>query len=170
MKKETLFRALTNIGDDLLLMAQQKRFPNPWRRWGKMAATIVLVICLGALVLPYLPMGCGSSSETAETETVTTTTESIKQESVTEETAEAEEKTEETVESEEVVSVWFREQRYELEKGPFELPEDLGDELGVVKASDGRDLTGCRIFSAGEETEDIYVETPEGYWYAVKAE
>ena len=59
MKQEKLFTALADVGDDLLDMAQNKRFVNPWKRWGKIAACLAVVICLTALALPYFPMGCG---------------------------------------------------------------------------------------------------------------
>ena len=175
MREEMLFRALTEIGDDLLLMAQQKRFPNPWKRWGKLAASVALVLCLATFALPYLPMGCGSAGA-PKTESVTTTTteeskaeeteEFVKEESAVEESAEMEE---DKTELQEVVSVWFMDRRYELQKGPFPQPEKMGEQLGEVKSSDGRDLTGCLIFATDEE-HAVYVQTPEGYWYAVLAE
>ena len=52
MKQEKLFRALADIGDDLLIMAQTRVFINPWKRWGKLAACIALVLCLGIVALP----------------------------------------------------------------------------------------------------------------------
>lgn len=179
MREKMLFRALTEIGDDLLLMAQQKRFPNPWKRWGKLAASIALVLCLATFALPYLPMGCGSAGA-PKTESVTTTTtesteaesraeeteECVKEESAVEESAEMEE---DKADGQEVVSVWFMDRRYELQKGPFPQPEKMGEQLGEVKSSDGRDLTGCLIFATDEE-HAVYVQTPEGYWYAVLAE
>lgn len=54
MNKETLFQALSDVGDDLLDMAENKRFVNPWRKWGQMAAVLAVVVCLGALAAPYL--------------------------------------------------------------------------------------------------------------------
>ena len=61
MKKEDLLQAIGDVGDDLLHMAEHKKFPNYWRKWVPLAACMVLVISLSILVLPYFPMGCGSS-------------------------------------------------------------------------------------------------------------
>ena len=49
------------------------------------------------------------------------------------------------------------------------VPEDLGEQLGEVQSSDGRDLNGCRVYAV-LESEDIYVEVPEGYLRGVKTE
>lgn len=169
VKQELLFLALTDISDDLVMMAQEKRFPNPWRRWGKLAASVGLILCLGTLALPYFPMGCGSS--TAETESVTTTTEEWKEfamESVAEESAaeESPEQKEETDEGMEVVSFRLAGRRYEVQPGIVEQPADLGEKLGLAEDSDGRDLNGCPVYASGAE-ELVYIETPEGYFCAV---
>lgn len=65
MKKEQLFEALSEVGDDLVLMAEKMRFVSPWRKWAQTAAILAVVVCFGVLALPYFPMGCGSSGETA---------------------------------------------------------------------------------------------------------
>lgn len=162
MKEERLFEALANIGDDLLIMAQNKRFANPWKRWGKMAACIALVLCLTVAALPYLPMGCGAAEEAPATEEAAEAP-AAEEETVMEQTP-AEEAPAEESESTEAVSVWFQGRRYELQADMQPQPENLGEELGVVEDSDGRDLIGCRIFAV-PDSEDIYVELPEGYAY-----
>ena len=50
MKQEKLFTALADVGDDLLDMAQNKRFVNPWKRWGRIAACLAVVIALGVVL------------------------------------------------------------------------------------------------------------------------
>lgn len=71
MKKEFLFRALGDVGDDLLHMAEHKKFSSPWKKWGALAACLALIVSLSALALPYFPMGCGSSNanESASSDT-----------------------------------------------------------------------------------------------------
>lgn len=65
-RQEKLLRALNDVGDDLVAMARERRFGvSPWRRWGALAASLALVVSLTALALPYFPMGCGSSSDSA---------------------------------------------------------------------------------------------------------
>lgn len=66
MKKEDLFRAIGDVGDDLIHMAEHKRFPNYWKKWVPMAACMALIVGLGAMALPYFPMGCGSKSAAPE--------------------------------------------------------------------------------------------------------
>lgn len=177
MKHEMLFRALTEIGDDLLLMAQNKKFVNPWKRWGKLAACIALVVCLAAISLPYFPMGCGAAKQApAAKEEAPAAEESVLETPAEEapmEEAPEEEPTEEApaldAEPGEVVSVFFDGRRYELQPGIVDAPDNLGETLGVVEESDGRDLTGCTIYAmAGSE--NIYVWTPEGLMLAKLAE
>ena len=61
MKKEYLFRALNDVGDDLIHMAEHRKFTNPWKKWVSLAACLALIVSLSVVVLPYFPMGCGSS-------------------------------------------------------------------------------------------------------------
>lgn len=66
MRKEDLFQALGEVGDDLLQMAEHKTFHTPWKKWASLAACLVLVVSLSVLALPYFPMGCGASMEKSE--------------------------------------------------------------------------------------------------------
>jgi len=54
MKKETLFEAMSGVGDDLLVMAEEKKFVNPWQKWGQLAAIFAVVLCAGLVAAPYL--------------------------------------------------------------------------------------------------------------------
>ena len=175
MKQEKLFRALSDVGDDLLMMAQNRRFANPWKRWGTLAACIALVLCLGMVALPYFPVGCGSSMAPAEMAPAETPAETpaeapaVTEEASVEETpaldAEAQEEAKGESGLQEVITVWFEDEAYEV-GSTCEFPADLGEELGVVQASDGRDLTGNRVFAA-LDLGGIYVEIEEGiYLYA----
>lgn len=170
MKQEKLFEALCGIGDDLLLMAQDKRYINHWRRWGRTAACLALVLCLTVFALPYFPMGCGAAKEApAESsaipaETPAETPAEAPAERPAEESAEEEsgvkEEAKEDQMPEEVVTVWFADVAYEIQQ-TVEKPADLGELLGHVQASDGRDLAGCKVY-ASETPERIYVETETG--------
>ena len=65
-EKETLFRAIGDVGGDLIHMAETRTFhSSPWRRWGALAACLALVLCVSAIALPYFPRGCGAAPETA---------------------------------------------------------------------------------------------------------
>lgn len=66
MKNEDLFRAIGDVGDDLIHMAEHRRFSNQWKKWLSMAACMALIASLGVLALPYFPMGCGSKSAAPE--------------------------------------------------------------------------------------------------------
>lgn len=66
MKMEYLFRALNDVGDDLIHMAEYRKFPNQWKKWVSLAACLVLIVSLSAVVLPYFPMGCGASMQKEE--------------------------------------------------------------------------------------------------------
>ncbi len=68
MKKEDLLRALGDVGEDLLHMAEHKKFYNQWKRWASLAACLALVVSLSVLALPYFPIGCGASMEKSEAE------------------------------------------------------------------------------------------------------
>ena len=173
MKQEKLFEALCNIGDDLILMAQNKRYINHWKRWGRTAACLALVLCLTVLALPYFPMGCGTKEEApaeAPAETPAETPAERPAETPAETPAEAPaEEAEQEAAPQEVVTVWFADTAYEVQQ-IVEAPEDLGELLGQVQASDGRDLIGCNVYAAAAHDE-IYVETETGeYLSAVKAQ
>lgn len=63
-QEEKLLRALGDVGDDLIIRADGCRYgPNPWKRWGSVAASLALVLSLTALALPYFPIGCGSAEK-----------------------------------------------------------------------------------------------------------
>ena len=181
MKQEKLFHALTDVGDDLVIKAQTMRFINPWKRWGKLAACIALVLCLGIVALPYFPMGCGAAKESAPAEAPAETPAEMPAETPAEphaeEPAEApaepeegklspDEETQETESLEEVVTVWVCDKSYEV-CGRVEAPADLGETIGMVQASDGRDLTGCAVFAAAEEGM-IYVQIEENIYLCAR--
>ena len=65
MSAERIFRAIADVGDDLVARAEkeEKHRPSAWLRWGALAACCVLVIGLAALALPH--MGFGAKSEAA---------------------------------------------------------------------------------------------------------
>jgi len=66
VKQEVLFRALGDVGEDLIHMAETRKFRNQWKKWASLAACLVLIVSLSALVLPYFPMGCGASMQKEE--------------------------------------------------------------------------------------------------------
>lgn len=65
MSAERIFRAIADVGDDLVARAEkeEKHRPSAWLRWGALAACCVLVIGIAALALPK--MGFGAKSEAA---------------------------------------------------------------------------------------------------------
>ena len=65
MKAEDLFYALGGIGDDLIVEAQTKKFSQPWKRWGSLAAVVAVVVCAGLMFLPK------QAEKTAESAAVT---------------------------------------------------------------------------------------------------
>lgn len=68
MRKEDLLHALGDVGEDLLHMAEHKKFHSQWKKWASLAACLALVLSLSVLALPYFPMGCGASMEKSEAE------------------------------------------------------------------------------------------------------
>lgn len=180
MNKEMLFEALSDVGDDLLVMAENKRFVSPWRKWGQLAAVLAVVICLGALALPYLTDGSSTAETTSapmekmETATeeyceheeeafVTDTTENDYAEIMESEPQEAEEAAPES-------SVGQGEKRKDddvrrytkiLCRGTYFYLEDvsqdmgvppLGEELGTITGSEDLSLNGCRVFTVPYST------------------
>ncbi len=175
MNGETIFRALSDVGDDLLEKARTKKFVNPWRRWGKTAACLALVLCLTALVLPHFPRGCGSAmkedavSQQEAAETVESAEDEVEApEAKPEETygegvnsgiqSDAEEKQEE-------IRVWFEDRAYVLTPEPLEEPVSLGEPLGTPERWEGMDLADCQLYST-EDPNILYVETPDGIYQA----
>lgn len=181
MKQDKLMDALTDIGDDLLVMARTKRFPNPWRRWGRMAACLALVICLAALALPYLPMGCGSS--TSQTESAAAP-ETAWDAATDEEAAEVEEAPAESEPAENeaaprpetagdgklICHVVVNEVYYEIDESvtlPETGPEEPVEYLGEVSQSNDESLLGCEAYAATTDAPaEIYLKTPTGWYLA----
>ena len=139
---------------------------------------LALVICLTALALPYFPIGCGATQKTAPAPEAAPEAapapERAPEAAPVPEAAPAPEAAPEAEENPledatEAITVWFNDTAYELLPGVTSVPEDLGEQLGEVTSSDGRDLTGCSVFAA-VESEDIYVEVPEGYLRGMKTE
>lgn len=70
MKKEDLLRALGDVGEDLLHMAEHKKFYNQWKRWASLAACLALVVGLGLWSLPHLGTSMKESEAAAEAPTM----------------------------------------------------------------------------------------------------
>lgn len=62
MKPERLFRALSDVGEDLIARADApvEKQRVPWVRWAGLAACCALVVGLAALALPHLGFGAKS--------------------------------------------------------------------------------------------------------------
>lgn len=189
MKQEKLLEALTGVGDDLLELAQNKRFPNPWRRWGKIAACLALVLCLTALALPYLPMGCGSAKSEAPMADASganekaDTTEAAAPEETPETPADAPapepEENDGGVEktmTKFVVCGTYYYLRPQYTTPLDQPPRELGEELGIVTSADLPELVGCTVYKEqysavfdryavdGQAvTQNVWVKTAEGY-------
>lgn len=164
MKQEKLMQALTDVGDDLLEMANHRRFPNHWKLWGRTAACLALVLCLTAVALPYFPRGCGAATETAATEDL------VAESTVSEEPQNDQAAPPESVESEiETITEGYTVQiliagRWYEKTGELlpELPEGL-TELGLVEETTDPALMECAVFES-EDPASVYVKTEEGYW------
>ena len=176
MKKEMLFEALSEVGDDLIMMAEHKRFASPWRKWGQTAAVLAVVVCLGVLALPYFPMGCGSSAERAEgpaatsavltmdAETEECAVEVSVEEAVTEESevsytvsdTEADAGAEDgaqTLRAEPLTRIVCRGTYYYIRDDvQIDGVPPLGEELDPISHSDDHSLVGCRVFTVPHST------------------
>lgn len=173
MNEEMLFEALAEVGDDLIVMAEQKRFVSPWRKWGQTAAVLAVAVCLGVLALPYFPMGCGSSMEKATSVTVTqecAVEDTEAMEYAVEETEEAvmEEETEELIEeapqqeadsgtqmqrAKALTKIICRGTYYYLEpEGTVKGVPPLGEELGTVTSYEDLSLAGCKVYTVPYST------------------
>lgn len=177
---ERLFQAIGDVGEDLVANAEVRRFSNHWRQWLSTAAALVLVAGLSLAALTYFPQGCASlPPENAEAPAE----------------AAPEEAAPEIAEEETITDPAKARNRlvfndtyyYSSGQEPIPLdtpPEDLGEALGTVTASEDKSLTGCKVYGRKwmdgyddpswehKMTEEflvyweIYVETPEGYlWY-----
>lgn len=180
-QKEDLFRALGEVGSDLVDMAEKRTFaPRRWRRWGSIAAGLAVAVCLTALALPYFPSGCGASSE--NTEDYSRSAPDENEAAYEEETAaegrdsaaaydaDAGGTTESPSDAEAgirfaVDGVWY-EIAPGLEAPLSGRPEDLGSVRGIVTEADWEELDGCTVYAAGGGSQAVYVQTADGYYYA----
>lgn len=171
MNEELLFEALSEVGDDLLVMAENRRFVSPWRKWGQTAAALAVVVCLGVFALPYFPRGCGSVAEQEKTMASTTQETCIVEESTAEEVMECEEAADgaagedtalseapeaevrQSTKAEPMTKIICRGTYYYL------LPEDtvtgvppLGEELGTVESYEDLSLAGSTVYTVPYST------------------
>ena len=168
MKQEKLFLALADIGDDLIERAETRRYSNSgWKKWVSLAASVVLVLCLGTLVLPALPIGCGSEgAPLAETDSsvyesiaddmkdefVADDYEAVPEEAPAEQPETVTEdgmKEEAAPEAEEQLLLVIGGQQYAVEEWPeLEISRaDLGEPFGTVTAAFEEDLIGCSAYA-----------------------
>ena len=167
MKQEKLFLALADIGDDLIERAETRRFSgNGWKKWLSLAASVVLVLCLGTLVLPELPIGCSSEgAPLAETDTSVyeSLTDDMKDEIAAEDyeavpeeappeqpetVPESDLKEETAPEAAEQLLLVIDGQQYAVEEWPeLEISrDDLGEPFGTVSAAFEDRLVGCLAY------------------------
>lgn len=176
--KEYLFRALGEVGSDLVNMAEKRTaFPNRWRRWGTIAAGLVLVVCLTTLALPYFPKGCGASSESDAGSYARSGDQNEAPAEAADAAGMSEETEEDAIEGADMPAAYGAEPlRFAVDGAVYELqsdapipletpPEDLGSVQGVVSASDWEELLGCTVYAAADGA--VYVETAEGYYAAL---
>lgn len=70
MSSERLFRAIGDVGDDLIARADRPaQKQRAWLRWGALAACCALVIGLAALALPQMGFGAASADNAAANST-----------------------------------------------------------------------------------------------------
>ena len=126
---DRLFLAVGEVGADLVDLAENRSFrPGVWRRWGALAACMVLLVGAALTVLPRFgvslsPMAAG-----------------------TEETA-----VEQAVPKNRVV---FRYTWYYLEPTVTETePEDLTELLGIVESAGEPNLLDAKVFGKAGATE-----------------
>ena len=190
-RQERLFRAIGDVGADLIDMAEKQTFaPSRWRKWGSLAACLAVILCLGVLAMPYFPKGCGSGSKGTAAPGASVTVEDpaaaepAEEEAV--ETPQEEPGPTEDAAPEPVVRTRFvfRYTYYYLtdqEPSPLDNPPSvLGELLGEVEACDDPSLVGCPVYRYLNTTEfdnhsvngltvpqEVWVETEEGYRFAV---
>ena len=180
MKKEDLFRAMSDVGDDLLVMAEEKKFTSTWRKWGQMAAMLVVVLGVTAVALPYLNgFGTKDTAQTAsmtenaklktDTPAVTyaagsesqiladsydgTDTEDV-HETEAEEPAQAEEEAKEIGEIRTLTKVVCCGTWFYIEPVSEEMGvPPLGEELGqITRSEEEPELVGCSVYTVPYST------------------
>ncbi len=195
MNKEDLFRALNDVGEDLIEMAQTKKFSNPWKKWVPLAACMALTMSLGVLALPYFPMGCGASVKKSEEEAPTM--DCVVEESAAEDheyqfnaqqapaeeaPAEPQEEAGVSAMSEPVTEFVVCHTRYYVRSVLEEEPRELGSYLGDINEADKESLLGCPVYEElysaqfsnhaveGQiVTQNVFVKTADGWLYAMTA-
>ncbi len=190
-RQERLFRAIGDVGADLIDMAEKQTFaPSRWRKWGSLAACLAVILCLGVLAMPYFPKGCGSGSKGTAAPGASVTTEApaaaepAEEEAV--ETPQEEPGPTEDAAPEPVVRTRFvfrYTYYYFTASEPSSLdnpPSVLGEYLGEIEACDDPSLVGCPVYRNLNTTEydnhsvngltvpaEVWVEMEDGFHYAV---
>ena len=179
MNKETLFEAMADVGDDLLVMAEEKRFTSTWRKWGQMAAMLAVVLCVGAVTVGYfnaggtksdagMAQGTGAESgialrsdgKTAPTQNTNDMEADFYVEDRTDPEAAAEEdgvtaesQEEQDIERRDLTRVVCCGTYFYLEPLSEEMGvPPLGEELGEITQSEEPSLVGCSVYTVPYST------------------
>ena len=177
MNEEKLFEAMSDVGDDLLVMAEEKKFTSTWRKWGQMAAVAAVVLGLSAVAFPYLngygakqaggvetkgdnaspvaDMSAVTYASGSESQVLEDTCDGIDPAEVPEIDAEVAE--EETKEKEESMAAAPRTLTKAVCSGTWFYIEPLSEEMGVpplgeelgkiTQSEEEPDLVGCSVYT-----------------------
>lgn len=174
-RRERLFRTMGDVGGDLIDTAEKRRFEmSLWRKWLPIAASLMLLVGLGLLVVPMF-------QSTAETEAVQTveTTEAAEStpEEMLQDSESGLENREPAADQQAAASglerlvvqgmIYYVQAHYSAEHA------ELGTYLGTVTKADDPALVGAAVYGGGEPKEGqtlplvIFVEYDGGYLYCL---
>ncbi len=168
-REERLFRAIGDVGSDLIDTAEHKAFPvSPLRRFLPVAACAAILVTAALVMLPRLkeietvqPTASAQKSET-ETEPLHETHPETHPETPTIETGPAVPKERLTI----LNTVYYRE-------GFYETDEYLGERIGTVSRADNHGLEGAEVYARRDCTWkngvplEVFVKHPGGYVYCL---
>lgn len=181
-QSEILFRAIGEVGDDLIARADQtsEKKPRPvYLRWGALAACCVLVLGIAAFASLSFSGQKGTSADTAsyevadeiaeapraiaddarETEVYSGTPPLPEEEMKSEPEAERETS---TTAAPSARTVQFSGIRFEA-VSPEGLDLRPGEQLGLAEDGSDRDLVGCAVYEcSGEEPEQLILLLVDG--------
>lgn len=194
MKEEKLFRAIGDVGSDLIDMAEKETFPpSRWRRWGSIAACLAVLAGLTALVLPYLTGGISTADQTADSAAPSVMAESTPAETALEgdtetattDSAEADIQEETDLDgirdrltpAQQKEQLVFQGVVYYVEAlySEDEAQTSLGEPLGTVEDADDEAYVGAAVYAkSGSDVRDtdglpleIFAETEDGFLYCL---
>lgn len=178
-RQEQLFRAIGGVGSDLIDTAERRCFqPGPLRKYGPVAAGLLLLVGLSCFAAPYFPEKPPEATIIATPAEPEASLPSKVQEPLVPDIPQEQVMLQGDVSTRQELVFWDMVYYVEAQYTAQEAADSLGAHLGTVQQADLPELTGASVYSrldasvradsSGRQVPlEIFVENQDGYLYCL---